>query len=51
MLEYDFNTMKYSYGLGLRFQFNKKQKVNLRADIGFGNDGNRGIYFGIEEAF
>ena len=51
MLEYDFSTMKYSYGLGLRFQFNKKQKVNLRADIGFGNDGNRGIYFGIEEAF
>jgi len=51
MLKYDFKTLKYSYGLGLRFQFNKKQKVNLRADIGFGNDGNRGIYFGIEEAF
>ena len=51
ILEYDFRTMKYSYGFGLRFQFNKKQKVNLRADIGFGNDGNRGVYFGIEEAF
>jgi outer membrane protein assembly factor BamA len=51
MLEFNFNNMKYSYGFGLRFLFNKKQKVNLRADIGFGNDGNRGIYFGIEEAF
>jgi outer membrane protein assembly factor BamA len=51
MLEYDFSTLKYSYGAGLRFQFNKEQKVNLRMDIGLGNDGNRGIYFGIQEAF
>jgi outer membrane protein assembly factor BamA len=51
MLEYDFSTLKYSYGAGLRFLFNKEQKVNLRMDIGFGNDGNRGIYFGIQEAF
>jgi outer membrane protein assembly factor BamA len=51
MLEYDFGNMKYSYGVGLRFKFNEKQKVNLRMDIGFGNDGNRGIYFGIQEAF
>ena len=51
MLEYDFSTLKYSYGAGLRFLFNKDQKVNLRMDIGFGNDGNRGIYFGIQEAF
>ena len=51
ILKYDFSTLKYSYGGGLRFLFNKKQKVNLRMDIGFGNDGNRGIYFGIQEAF
>jgi outer membrane protein assembly factor BamA len=51
MLEYDFGNLKYSYGAGLRFMFNKKQKVNLRMDLGFGNDGNRGIYFGIQEAF
>jgi outer membrane protein assembly factor BamA len=51
ILEYSFNNLKYSYGVGLRFLFNKKQKVNLRMDIGFGNDGNRGIYFGIQEAF
>ncbi len=51
ILEYSFNNLKYSYGAGLRFLFNKKQKVNLRMDLGFGNDGNRGIYFGIQEAF
>ena len=51
MLEFQFSNLKYSYGAGLRFLFNKKQKVNLRMDIGFGNDGNRGIYFGIQEAF
>lgn len=51
ILTYDFRTMKYSYGGGLRFQFNKDQKINLRMDIGFGQDGNSGIYFGIEEAF
>jgi outer membrane protein assembly factor BamA len=51
ILEYNFATLKYSYGAGLRYQFNKKQKINLRMDLGFGQDGNRGIYFGIEEAF
>lgn len=42
---------KYSYGAGLRYLFNKEEKVNLRMDIGIGQDGNIGIYFGIEEAF
>ncbi|MGB5244414.1 MAG: BamA/TamA family outer membrane protein [Lutimonas sp.] len=51
ILEYDFSSLKYSYGLGLRFLFNKQQKINLRMDIGFGSDGSRGIYFGIQEAF
>lgn len=51
LMAYDFQNLKFSYGGGLRFLFNKKQHVNLRMDIGFGNDGNRGIYFGIEEAF
>jgi len=51
IVEYDFSSMKYSYGLGLRFLFNKQQKINLRMDIGFGSDGSRGIYFGIQEAF
>ncbi len=51
ILDYHFDNLKYSYGAGLRFLFNQEQKVNLRMDIGFGNDGNRGIYFGIQEAF
>ncbi|TRX70644.1 BamA/TamA family outer membrane protein [Carboxylicivirga sp. M1479] len=51
MIEYNFNTMKYSGGVGLRYLFNKKQKVNLRMDIGLGSGGNHGIYFGIQEAF
>ena len=51
ILDYDFGNLKFSYGAGLRFLFNKKQNVNLRMDIGFGSDGSRGIYFGIQEAF
>lgn len=43
--------LKYSFGGGLRYLFNKKENVNLRMDIGVGQDGNTGIYFGIEEAF
>ena len=43
--------LKYSFGGGLRFLFNEKENVNLRMDIGIGQDGNTGIYFGIEEAF
>ncbi len=42
--------LKYSFGGGLRYLFNKKENVNLRMDIGIGKDG-AGIYFGIEEAF
>jgi outer membrane protein assembly factor BamA len=51
LLNFSFSDLKYSYGAGLRFRFNEEQKVNLRMDLGFGNDGNMGIYFGIEEAF
>ncbi|MDN3723546.1 hypothetical protein QRD02_04070 [Aequorivita sp. SDUM287046] len=43
--------LKYSFGGGLRYLFNKKEHVNLRMDIGVGRDGTTGIYFGIEEAF
>jgi len=51
LLNFGFSDLKYSYGAGLRLRFNEKQKVNLRVDMGFGNDGTKGIYFGIEEAF
>jgi len=42
--------LKPSIGTGLRWLFNKEQKINLRMDIGFGKNTN-GVYFGIEEAF
>ena len=48
--ELNFGDLEPSYGGGLRFRFNKEEKVNLRADIGFGA-GSPGIYFGLEEAF
>lgn len=42
--------LKASLGGGLRFRFSKTEKVNLRADMGFGRSTN-GVYFGLEEAF
>ncbi|UCG89239.1 MAG: BamA/TamA family outer membrane protein [Gemmatimonadota bacterium] len=45
-----FANLKYSYGFGLRLVFNRQEKINLRADFGFGKD-TRGVYFGLEEAF
>jgi outer membrane protein assembly factor BamA len=44
------SNLKYSYGFGLRLLFNRQEKINLRADFGFGRD-TRGVYFGLEEAF
>jgi outer membrane protein assembly factor BamA len=49
--QFTMNSLKFSAGAGLRFLFNKKEKVNLRVDLGFGEAGERGIYFGIQEAF
>jgi outer membrane protein assembly factor BamA len=51
ILEYNFQNVKYTYGTGLRYLFNKKEKINLRMDIGIGTEGSTGIYFGIEEVF
>ena len=47
---FQFKRLKYSWGGGLRFKFNKAEKVNIRMDIGFGKD-TSGVYFGLEEAF
>ena len=48
--QFQLRRLKESYGVGLRFLFNKEKKINLRADMGFGKNTN-GIYFGMEEAF
>ena len=41
---------KYSYGFGLRYRFDKKEKLDVRVDFGFGKNSS-GVYFGIEQAF
>ena len=49
----DFNLtdLKYSWGGGLRFTLDAKERINVRFDVAFGNNGSRGFYFQISEAF
>lgn len=49
--ELKLGSLKPSYGVGLRFLFDKKEKIQVRMDIGFGEDGSSGFYFSIFEAF
>ncbi len=42
--------LKFAGGTGLRFQVDKKERVNLRFDVGFGT-GTPGYYLTIGEAF
>jgi len=44
------SSFKFAGGAGLRFLFDKEEKVNLRIDFGVGKD-TSGVYFGLEEAF
>jgi hypothetical protein len=41
---------KYSVGLGIRFQFDREARLNVRADYALG-DGSSGFYLGVKEAF
>jgi outer membrane protein assembly factor BamA len=47
---FDLGEFKYSYGLGLRFVFDPKQRLHIRLDFGFGKD-TSGFYFTAGEAF
>jgi hypothetical protein len=38
-------------GFGLRLLLNKHSRTNLTADYGWGKEGSRGLYLGIQEAF
>jgi hypothetical protein len=38
-------------GGGLRLLINKRSRTNLCFDVGFGKDGSRGVYLGVQEAF
>jgi hypothetical protein len=48
--EFSFKNLQYSLGAGLRYVFNQEENINLRADLGFGENTN-GIYISVEEAF
>ncbi len=43
--------VKPNGGIGLRFMINDKDKLNLRADYGFGKQQQRGFYLDIAEAY
>jgi hypothetical protein len=38
-------------GAGLRLLLNKRSQTNLAFDLGFGENGNRGVYMVVQEAF
>ena len=46
-----FNQLKFAGGGGLRFEVDKKERVNIRFDIGFSKSGPPGYYLTIGEAF
>lgn len=39
------------YGAGLRIKMSKETRTNICVDLGFGSDGSKGLYFGLQEAF
>jgi hypothetical protein len=46
-----FHTFAPGGGAGLRLLINKRSKTNLCFDVGFGKDGSRGVYLGVQEAY
>ncbi len=48
--DFGLSSIKFSYGIGLRYVLDEDEKLNIRVDVGFGGD-SRGFYFGFEEAF
>ncbi|MCB2379388.1 BamA/TamA family outer membrane protein [Hymenobacter sp. BT635] len=45
------NELKATGGAGIRFKYNRRDRLNIRFDYGFGRDGSSGFYFSIGEAF
>ncbi len=39
------------YGTGLRVKMSKETRTNICIDFGFGSEGSKGIYFGLQEVF
>lgn len=48
---YKFNNLKPAFGGGIRFKALKDKSTWLRLDYGVGKDGQKGIYFGVNEVF
>ncbi|MDU0372609.1 BamA/TamA family outer membrane protein [Hymenobacter endophyticus] len=49
--EYTFDGLKFAGGVGARFRFNRRDRLNIRLDYGVGSGGNSGIIFAVGEAF
>ncbi|GAB3286393.1 BamA/TamA family outer membrane protein [Hymenobacter tenuis] len=49
--DYTFEDTKIAGGGGLRFRFNRRDRLNIRLDYGVGSGGNSGIIFAVGEAF
>lgn len=49
--DYTFGGTKIAGGLGARFRFNRRDRLNIRLDYGVGSGGNSGIIFAVGEAF
>jgi outer membrane protein assembly factor BamA len=44
-------TIKPTYGFGVRFRIDELQKLDLRVDVGFGEEDASGVYFSVNQAF
>ncbi|SFQ53803.1 Surface antigen [Hymenobacter arizonensis] len=49
--DFDRGGLKLAGGAGLRFQFNRRDRLNVRLDYGVGRGSSSGVYFGIGESF
>jgi len=49
--DFDDTGLKVAGGAGLRFQFNRRDRLNARLDYGRGRGNSSGVYFSIGEAF
>jgi outer membrane protein assembly factor BamA len=49
--DYALNDFKYSFGGGIRFAVDTKEKLNIRVDYGIGQGKNSGLYLQLGEAF
>ena len=49
--DYSFGGIKLAGGGGLRFRFNRRDRLNVRLDYGVGSGHNSGVIFAVGEAF